>query len=612
MFRYQNNAFRILGLKPDVSMKEIIHRVNEIKVKTSLGMDVVYEYDFPWMGTLDRSEQSVINALQRLENPITRLGEEIFWFWFDTNHDKEAINYLVQNNRQPAHDTWKALVTSEILNRKSISAFMNQAVLAHSSVIGKEIKVRYREETEDHKILIVAGSDGLCCPKCHRKYDSTWKVCLECRVKLENGLKERTVKKKKRDADLSETHWKNWRFVINRFTSITSKKIFWTIVKEKAEKINDPRLSAAKVDEIGDNFLQNVASANFTFISQALISKDYERIKQHSGLLNGSLLSSEVLRKGFNRVLAPEIDLLNRHSQTASKELLKIEKDKTGSNKVILDLYSKLVDQTADIVYEGDLVDINAVSDFALAKDNLARVMRDSAIVLNNILVADFSLSQRSRELGYSHAYEMIKKALDCAGSTYSKQKFEKDEELIKKNMEANRSYGNYSQPTSHASSGFNWKPLLIWGGIILFFIIIGNLPDDSSSYKASPPKSSYISQERTALSLDELKLKIDTLRQELEEKSVKLATLDADLDIKGKRLLVLKNEIQRIDRKYGNRNYVPNSVISEYNRKIDEYNRSAPIYNNVLNRRKELYNETFKKGKIHDSLVESYNERVR
>ena len=72
MLRYQNNVFRILGLKPNVSMQEIMQRVNEFKVKKSLDMDVVYEYDFPWMGPLDRSEQNVLNALQRLGNPVSR------------------------------------------------------------------------------------------------------------------------------------------------------------------------------------------------------------------------------------------------------------------------------------------------------------------------------------------------------------------------------------------------------------------------------------------------------------------------------------------------------------------------------------------------------------
>jgi len=581
MFRYQNNAFRILGLEPDTSMKQIVHRVNEIKVKKSLGMDVVYDYDFMWMGPLDRSESSVINALQRIENPVARLREEIFWFWFDTNCDKQAIDYLIQNNRQVAHNTWKTLVASDTLDKKSISAFINQTILAHSTVIGEEITVKYKEEVEDYR---------------------------------------RPRKRGKRNVDLDETHWKNWRFVINRLTSIASKRIFWTIVKEKAERINDPRLSIAKVDEIRNNFLQDVAEANFRFISRALVSKDYERIREHSGLLNGSPLPVDVLRKGFNRVLMPQTDLLNRHSQNASRELLEIKKegknsDKTMDKTAVWNLYSKLVDNTANIIYEGNSVDINSISDFALAKDTLASVVRDSALILNNILVADYFLPQRDREVGCSRVYEMIKKALEYAGSTYIKQKFEKDEEFAKNNLETVRAYSGYYRQTPYtpSPSRFNWKPLLIWGGIILFFIIIANLTDNSSRDKSSPPKSSsYINQGRTTLNLDELKSKMDTLRQELDEKSARLSKLDAELDSEGTRLLALKNEIERINREYENRQYIPNSAISEYNRKIDEYNKLAPIYNNVLNEREELHSEILEKVKIHDSLVESYNGGIR
>lgn len=604
MLRYQNNAFRILGLKPDVSIKQIVHRVNEIKVKKSLGIEVVYDYDFMWMGPLDRTESSVTNALQRLENPVARLREEIFWFWFDTNRDKQAIDYLTQNDRQAAHNTWKTLVVSDTLDKKSVSAFINQTILAHSSVIGEEITVKYKEETENYR---------------------------------------RPRKRGQRNVDLDETHWKNWRFVINKFASISSENIFWAMIREKAEKINDPRLSTAKVDEIRDNFLQNVAETNFRFISRVLVSKDYERIREHSALLNGSSLPVDVLRKGFSRVLMPQTDLLNRHSQKASRELLEIKKegknsDKTMDKTAVWNLYSKLVDNTANIIYEGNSVDINSISDFALAKDTFAEVIRDSAIILNNILTADYFLPQRDREIGCSHAYEMIKKALESAGSVYIKQKFEKDKELIKNNLETVRAYNGYHQRTfrTPSPSKFNWKPLLIWGGIILFFIIIGNLSDESSNPKSSPPdnlsnqkssppidtnpnyesfspKSSlYINQGKGSSSLDESRSKIDTLKKELEEKSLKLSKLDAELNSNGKRLSSLKNEIEKMNREYKNQQYIPNNIISDYNRKIDEYNRLAPIYNNILNERKKLYNEVSKKIKIHDSLAESYNRKIR
>jgi len=287
MLRYQNNAFRILGLQPNVSMHEIMKRVNEIKVKISLGMEIVYEYDFPWMGKLDRNEHSVINALQRLENPISRLKEEIFWFWFETDCDTRAINYLIQNNREGAHNAWSALITEENPTKKSMSAFMNQIILAHSSVIGEENNVRYKDETK---------------------------------------------KTEEKNITLNERHWKNWKVVINRFTLLASNELFREMVKNKAERIDDPRLSTIKVDEICDNFLQDIVEPNFAFMSHALISKDYQRVKEHSSLLcedwipYDSSFPSEILKKGFNSVLSSQTDLLNRHAQNAAKDLNRVEK----------------------------------------------------------------------------------------------------------------------------------------------------------------------------------------------------------------------------------------------------------------------------------------------
>jgi hypothetical protein len=141
MFRYQNNAFRILGLEPNVSMKEITKRVNEIKVKISLEMNVEYDYDFPFMGPIHRDEENILNALQRLENPILRLKEEIFWFWFETDSDIEAINYLTQNNRNEAHNIWNVQLKDDNFTEESISAYFNQIILAHRKIKGSGLHI---------------------------------------------------------------------------------------------------------------------------------------------------------------------------------------------------------------------------------------------------------------------------------------------------------------------------------------------------------------------------------------------------------------------------------------------------------------------------------------
>ena len=589
MLRYQNNAFRILGLNPNVSMKEIMQRVNEFKVKKSLDMNVVYEYDFPWMGPLDRSEQNIRNALQSLDNPVSRLREEIFWFWFVTDCDKKAINYLKKNNHQAAHKTWNALITSENPTKESMSASINQTILVHSSIIGEE-----------------------------------------CEEKEKN--------QNKKSATLSEKHWKNWKFVINQFTLLASNEVFWEMIKNKAEKIDDPRLSSSKVDDIRNNFLQDIAEPNFALMSDALILKEYEIIKQHSSLLtegwipNDSLLPSEVLRKGFNKILASHTDLLNRYAQNTAKELRRVEKGDVDAGKVIIDIYCKLIDNVADIIYEGSLVDPNSISDFALAKNEIAKIIRSCAVKLYNILTEDTNLPQEENKVyKVNQAYEMIRKALEYASTNYTKQQYEKDEEVLKNILETER--GNYhtqklnKQPLKSSNWGCIFSSLF-WGAIILFFFIIPNLPDNSSSNKATISTPPYSSSKPTTITsssssntayiksqndLSQLKIRIDNLAETIKKKETKILEFETTLKAEGSKIEALESELKKLDlRIEGTTVGVgKNIMIEEYNQKIEQHDTLVNSYNKVYLEYDKLFDECEKDIITYKSLVESYNAGI-
>ena len=609
MFRYQNNAFRILGLRSNVSMHEIMKRVNEIKVKMSLGMEIVYEYDFPWMGKLDRNEQSVINALQRLENPLSRLKEEIFWFWSETDCDTRAINYLIQNNREGAHNAWNVLITEENPTKKSMSAFINQIILAHSSVIEEENNVRYIDETKK--------------------------------------IKEKNI-------TLNEEHWNNWKVVINRFILLASNEVFREMVKNKAKKIDDPRLSSIKVNEICDNLLQDIIAPNFTFISDALISKDYERVKQHSSLLsedwipNKSPFPSEVLRKGFNRVLLSQTDLLNRYVQNAAEELKRVDKGDVDADKVIIDIYSKLIDNVTDIIYEGSLVDPNSISDFALAKNEIAKVIRNCAIILNNILIADTNLPQDEKEnkvYKVNQAYEMIRKALEYATTTYTRQEHEKDEELLKNNLRTVQINNFRKESNKQSSKRFNWGcivPFLFWGGIIFYFFILPNLPDNSSSNRTTistplysgnktststssptntvtwnPPTSTSLSSSNAGYiklqnDLNQLKIRIENLAETITKKETRILELEATLKVEGNKIEALESELEKLKSQIeGAMAGSKDKLIDEYNQKIEQHDNLVESYNKIYLEYEKLYDEYEKDIITHDSLVVSYNAGI-
>lgn len=447
MFRYQNNAFRILGLTHEASIKEIMQHVNEIKVKKSLGIDVSYEFDFSWMGNVDRSEQNVINALQRLENPISRLKEEIFWFWIDTDTDREALYYLIEGDRQSAHKLWKSVIASDLQDNQKVSALVNQMILSHSSVIGREINLKYKEGVYTKGV----------CPKCNMQFGHDYRFCIQCGKKLREIRVENTPAEK-RNVNLSDTHWKNWRFAINRISLIAENDLFWERTRKKAEIINDPLLSTAKVNEMRSGFFNDIVNPNFRFIAQSLFSKDYERTRRHAGLLNGSSLPNDVLRKGFSETLNSQISLIKRHCITSKKEVSEFEKTHIKPIPVLVKIYSKLEKNVADPIKEGNLVDFNCISDFGLARDSLANDIKNMAIILNNLLLDDSTIIGEKRERGFQKAYEMIKKAYNYANSQYTKQKFEKDEEVIKRNMEMEGIEDTYYESPSTVESELDEK----------------------------------------------------------------------------------------------------------------------------------------------------------
>ena len=80
------------------SSPEIQLRADEICVRGKLGKTCRYEYDFPWMGPLDRSEEAVRDAAQRLSDPLRRMREELGWFWVWGQTDQDALARLSKNN----------------------------------------------------------------------------------------------------------------------------------------------------------------------------------------------------------------------------------------------------------------------------------------------------------------------------------------------------------------------------------------------------------------------------------------------------------------------------------------------------------------------------------
>lgn len=100
------NAYRVLGLDSSASQKDISRRSKEII--NLLKIDDVPEYDIDMnLVSLERTEESVKNALQNLSSPTRRIQDYFFWFQIADSEDEKALEYISSNKPEQALSIWR-------------------------------------------------------------------------------------------------------------------------------------------------------------------------------------------------------------------------------------------------------------------------------------------------------------------------------------------------------------------------------------------------------------------------------------------------------------------------------------------------------------------------
>ena len=312
--------------------------------------------------------------------------------------------------------------------------------------------------------------------------------------------------------------------------------------------------------------------------------------------------------------MASQIEFLNQLCKSTAEEITKLSEDVTIQD--VLDIHAKFYNKIKEPIYEGNLVDINCISDFSLARDNVATELRDMANMINN------------KFHNYIEALAIINEAVEHSASTYVKERFQKDEDTIANNlaMQTNASsnvgsgqsnassnvgsgVGRKTQPVSDKMASVkrlfqdpfsisnwkdliaNWKAVLIWGGIIIFLII-----SSSSNSNKSSSTSSYSSSSSSS--------EISSLDAEISSNRGKLAELETYLNSGTNKLTAMKSEIDQLQAEYQYATYVPPEVTEGYNSKVQEYNSLLETHKRVYDEYETLLNETNAKINKHNELI--------
>src|ERR1039458_5855194 len=79
--RLKTNAFRVLRLSADCTLSEIHKAAGSMRRAALLGLADTTEADMPRLGEIPRTEADIRAAIGRLENPVQRLSDRLFWFY---------------------------------------------------------------------------------------------------------------------------------------------------------------------------------------------------------------------------------------------------------------------------------------------------------------------------------------------------------------------------------------------------------------------------------------------------------------------------------------------------------------------------------------------------
>ncbi len=123
---FQDNAYNVLGLDTSASQKDITKRSKEIINLLRIDEEPSYDTDINLIA-VNRKENTVKEAVQKLTSPTKRIKEYFFWFDIETDTDEKAVKLLKEQRVDEAIDVWALTAKSETAN--GFVAKKNLAVL---------------------------------------------------------------------------------------------------------------------------------------------------------------------------------------------------------------------------------------------------------------------------------------------------------------------------------------------------------------------------------------------------------------------------------------------------------------------------------------------------
>jgi len=306
---YRQNAFRVLGLPVSATMRDIKRKQAKLKMREKLGINSTTEQGRYLQLKPPPDEGDIAKAMQRLQDPETRLLDELFWFW---PHDlslaeDEGLKLLAENKVNDALALWTKYETEGTSEKVSTH---NLAVLYHASALDLEHKV------------------------------------------ANGSLNEKQM----------EIYRRCWKGAYKRWERLLYDESFWSRLAARIRMLNDPRLTTGSTHRIQNSLPKALLLINARLALQAAEKGKKQDVQRHIMLMQKSgfdqVLVNEALRDAVSNIRQrikvicdPAESKANKNPEQADKIARRMLKDV----KFLLSIIDQLLpegDLTRGVVHD--------------------------------------------------------------------------------------------------------------------------------------------------------------------------------------------------------------------------------------------------------------------
>jgi hypothetical protein len=125
----QNNPYRILGIPIISSERELQKQITKSNRFAEVGKTITSETDYPFLGELERSVDSINLAAKSIEQPLNKILYSTFWFLNGNHIDNVAMESLQKDNFDKAIGIWEKVIGNGEISDKKFSNLLNLKTL---------------------------------------------------------------------------------------------------------------------------------------------------------------------------------------------------------------------------------------------------------------------------------------------------------------------------------------------------------------------------------------------------------------------------------------------------------------------------------------------------